>query len=236
MGKAKKIKLSIPKPCSENWDKMTPGEKGRHCSLCNKVITDFSTFTDKELLAYFTKAKGEICGRVGNSQLDRLLITNDPSNTPIYRRLLFGAALTAGLANTAHSQNTGQPNKAYPHPVGHIAASYTTAKTTKPIAADTSTVIKGSAIEIEKKKPITYAVLSFQFDSTYSTEVYTDSIGKFSISVPNKYLNKESNVTLSSDGYMERHLTFHFAKSNKEIIIKLRKRKDDGYKMGKMAM
>src|ERR1700722_5965563 len=111
MAKTGKIKLSIPKPCSENWDKMTALEKGRHCSLCNNIITDFSTFTDKELVDYLSKAKGEICGRVDNTQLDRLLVANEASNTPAFRRLLLGAGLMAGVVSTAHSQNVRESHK-----------------------------------------------------------------------------------------------------------------------------
>jgi hypothetical protein len=233
MAKASKIKLSIPKPCVEDWDKMTLGEKGRHCSLCNNTIIDFSTFTDKELVAYLSKAKGEICGRVDNSQLNRLLVANELSNTPAFRRLLLGAALTAGIASTAHSQNIKQP-KAYPHPVGYIADT-NVPKMNKTIAADTSTVFKGTVIESQKGQSITYVDLFIQFDSTYSTSVYIDSDGKFSIPVPNKYLDKKNSLVFSAYGYLERKLTFYFSKTNNEMTIRMRKSKQDRTMiMGKM--
>ena len=32
----------IPNPCHEDWNKMTPEDKGRHCSVCDKVVIDFT--------------------------------------------------------------------------------------------------------------------------------------------------------------------------------------------------
>ncbi|WP_452603321.1 hypothetical protein [Pontimicrobium sp. MEBiC06410] len=34
----KAIQLSIPKSCHENWDAMTPKDKGRHCKVCEKLF------------------------------------------------------------------------------------------------------------------------------------------------------------------------------------------------------
>ncbi len=237
MRKPLKIKLTIPKPCNEDWDKMTPDEKGRHCSMCNTIIADFSTFTDKELVAYLSKAKGEICGRVDNTQLDRLLITNEASNTPAYRSFLFGAALTAGLVSNAHSQVTVSQNKVYhPHPVGYIADT-NVPKLNNTIAADTSTVLKGRIIDSQKMQPITDALLEIQFDSSYNAEAYSDSTGKFSIALPNKYLNKKMSVIVTAYHYTESVLTFNFNKSSKGMTIKLRKSKvDRTLIMGKMEM
>ena len=47
------ILLHIPEPCHENWDAMTPQDKGRHCQSCNKIVVDFSVMTDRQVLDYF---------------------------------------------------------------------------------------------------------------------------------------------------------------------------------------
>jgi len=39
------MKIHIPEPCSENWDKMTPQGGGRYCLSCDKVVTDFTNMT-----------------------------------------------------------------------------------------------------------------------------------------------------------------------------------------------
>ncbi len=66
-----KIQLSIPEPCHESWQLMSPTEQGRFCNSCAKEVIDFSTMTDVEVLNYFSSLKSEkICGRVLPIQLD----------------------------------------------------------------------------------------------------------------------------------------------------------------------
>lgn len=76
----KQILLHIPEPCHENWDAMTPQDKGRHCQSCNKVVVDFSVMTDRQVLDYFKNAQGNTCGRFHNDQLQRPLI--EPQKQP----------------------------------------------------------------------------------------------------------------------------------------------------------
>lgn len=64
--------VTIPKPCHEDWDMMTPMEQGRHCMVCNKVVTDFTSMTNQEILNYFRTGKENVCGRIGDEQLQRL--------------------------------------------------------------------------------------------------------------------------------------------------------------------
>jgi hypothetical protein len=69
---SKKIQLSIPKPCQEDWDAMTPVEKGKFCGSCQKQVVDFSTMSDRQLAAFFKKpSTGTVCGRFMTNQLDR---------------------------------------------------------------------------------------------------------------------------------------------------------------------
>jgi hypothetical protein len=67
-----KLQLSIPEPCHENWQQMTPTEQGRFCNACAKEVIDFSTMTDLQVLNYFTSLTHEkVCGRALPEQLDR---------------------------------------------------------------------------------------------------------------------------------------------------------------------
>ena len=64
------MRISIPKPCNEDWDEMSPEQQGAFCKVCSKVVVDFSKMSDDEVLAYFEKKKEEkTCGRFRNSQL-----------------------------------------------------------------------------------------------------------------------------------------------------------------------
>lgn len=66
------IKISIPEPCHENWNRMSPNEKGRFCSVCAKGVIDFTTQSKDEIQDYFRQHNGEkVCGRFNNEQLNR---------------------------------------------------------------------------------------------------------------------------------------------------------------------
>ncbi len=63
--------ISIKKPCSENWETMTPNEKGKHCFSCQKTVVDFTTMTDSQIIHYFQTYQGKTCGRFLETQLNR---------------------------------------------------------------------------------------------------------------------------------------------------------------------
>jgi hypothetical protein len=67
----KKIHLSIPRPCHENWDAMMPSDKGRFCASCQKTVIDFTNMSDRQLAAFFKKPPSSVCGRVYDDQLNR---------------------------------------------------------------------------------------------------------------------------------------------------------------------
>ncbi|TMI63630.1 MAG: T9SS type A sorting domain-containing protein [Bacteroidetes bacterium] len=69
---SKAFQLTIPKPCHEDWNKMTPDEKGRFCSSCQKQVVDFTSMNNQQLAAFFKKpSTGSVCGRFNNDQLNQ---------------------------------------------------------------------------------------------------------------------------------------------------------------------
>lgn len=67
------MKITIPTPCHENWEAMTPEEKGRFCSVCSKTVRNFTVATDDEIIDVFSNSTEEICGNFYESQLNRNL-------------------------------------------------------------------------------------------------------------------------------------------------------------------
>jgi hypothetical protein len=64
------IQLSIHKPCSANWNKMTPNDLGRFCGLCSHTVVDFSSMSDREIQNYFRcHSHQKTCGRFRDHQL-----------------------------------------------------------------------------------------------------------------------------------------------------------------------
>ncbi len=73
-----KLQLTIPTPCHEDWNNMTPEGKGRFCGSCAKQVIDFSVMTDNQVLQYFANLKNEnVCGRVYPDQLNRTILVPD---------------------------------------------------------------------------------------------------------------------------------------------------------------
>jgi len=70
-----KFKITIPKPCHENWNAMTPKEKGRFCSSCAKTVVDFTKKSKTEIQDYLVENKNEkVCGHFYKKQLDAIVI------------------------------------------------------------------------------------------------------------------------------------------------------------------
>lgn len=67
--------ISIPAPCHENWDAMTPAQQGRHCGACQKTVIDFTMMSDGQILDVLRR-NNRPCGRYRASQLDRALVDN----------------------------------------------------------------------------------------------------------------------------------------------------------------
>ncbi|TGD57685.1 hypothetical protein [Flavobacterium humi] len=66
-----KFKITIPKPCHEDWNAMTPDQTGRFCGSCIKSVVDFTTMKTSEIQEYFTENSGKnVCGRFKNEQVN----------------------------------------------------------------------------------------------------------------------------------------------------------------------
>ncbi|WP_166920106.1 hypothetical protein [Flavobacterium poyangense] len=65
-------KINIPKPCSENWNSMTPNSKGRFCDSCSKTVIDFTKMNTLEIQQYFVENsnKESICGHFKSNQVE----------------------------------------------------------------------------------------------------------------------------------------------------------------------
>jgi CarboxypepD_reg-like domain/Secretion system C-terminal sorting domain len=65
------LMITIPEPCHEDWNKMTPVEQGRFCNSCQKSVIDFASKTDNEVVDFFKNYNGNVCGSFTDDQLNR---------------------------------------------------------------------------------------------------------------------------------------------------------------------
>jgi hypothetical protein len=68
--------ITVPTPCHEDWNAMTPKDKGRHCDSCAKTVVDFTTWQPQAILLHF-KANKNVCGRFTESQLNEPIPTQE---------------------------------------------------------------------------------------------------------------------------------------------------------------
>ncbi len=65
--------IQITEPCSENWNKMTPTEKGAFCQKCALEVNDFTNKSGDEIRDILALNLGSrVCGRIEPKQLDQL--------------------------------------------------------------------------------------------------------------------------------------------------------------------
>ena len=90
-----KFKITIPKPCHEDWNNMTPDETGRFCSVCTKGVVDFSNKTSEEIQNYlFQNKEQKICGKFRNDQINTFDI-KVPKSILLQKRSFHNAFLLA---------------------------------------------------------------------------------------------------------------------------------------------
>lgn len=88
------MKITIPKPCHENWEMMAPEEKGRFCSVCSKTVYDFTALSDQELINAFPDQEENVCGHFNEFQLNRDLQYSFIN--ALFIKFAVGFVLTAG--------------------------------------------------------------------------------------------------------------------------------------------
>lgn len=64
--------VEISSPCNKSFSKMPKSGNGRYCFACEKIVVDFTSMTNTELLNYFKNyTNEEICGRVKSSHVGK---------------------------------------------------------------------------------------------------------------------------------------------------------------------
>ena len=99
-------KITVPKPCHEDWNQMTPDHTGRFCNSCAKSVVDFSDMKAAEIQEYFIKNRGlKVCGRFKNEQLDSIIIQipKEVLFTQVQFHKMFLLALLISMGTTLFS-------------------------------------------------------------------------------------------------------------------------------------
>jgi hypothetical protein len=107
-------RISIPKPCHEDWNKMTPDQQGAFCKVCNKSVHDFSRKTAKEVEQILLREEeGKVCGRFRS---DQIVMPKDleiplhllPRNISPFRAFALAVFIVFGTALFGITDASGQ--------------------------------------------------------------------------------------------------------------------------------
>jgi hypothetical protein len=190
----KVLRITIPKPCSEDWNKMEQSEKGRFCSSCQKEIIDFSSLTDKELYQYFSNAKIIPCGIFHQSQLNTSIVPKEIKSKPwnhIHKKV---AAVLAFLS----LKPSGTMAQDGPQTVIQPAAKKNKFDSTKKI-------VIGGSVKDADGNVIEDAEISFNDKSIAKS----DKEGKFQFEIMIDAELKSSIITVSYPGKIRAVRSYH---------------------------
>lgn len=149
------LKISIPKPCHEDWNKFTPDEKGAFCKVCSKSVHDFTKKTADEISSILIQemsAGKKVCGRFNEDQLAPVpgaMLSLSPYALNFTRIkkfalalfLVFGGYLFNSIKSSA--QKMGKVAYSCRIPVkGEVAY-------TPPVEKNNAIVIKGDTITVK---------------------------------------------------------------------------------------
>jgi CarboxypepD_reg-like domain len=211
-----KIKITIPDPCHQSWQEMTPTEKGKFCDACQKCVVDFTAMTDTQIIDHITHAKGNICGRYKPSQLGRDLIASPVPKSGLHPRistLLIGAGLIFGAqkatTQTPTTTSTDVAMQRLQQPQQSRKDSTPNSQTTKPNTGE-GNYIEGTITDASNREALVGAPIRIK-----GTEIgtATDMDGKFKLTIPSSLINNTYTIVISYVGYASQEMvidTKHF--------------------------
>jgi hypothetical protein len=186
--------LVISQPCAENWAAMTPTGLGRHCAACQKTVVDFTQKTDAEILAYFAKATGETCGRLGSDQLNRPLLPALGARPAPRWRGWLALVLAAWGLRASPATATGAPAASPPtaaHPRKKASP-----KHRLPLAAPK--LLRGTVRAADTQEPLAGVAVFLKGENR---SAITDTAGQFSLRLPAQRPRTGRALVLHYAGY-----------------------------------
>jgi hypothetical protein len=93
------IRLTVSKPCSENFNAFKQTKSGGFCNSCSKEVIDFRKMSDEQVAKYFKNKIVKTCGYFETSQLNRSIETSEFKKTTKFNFLRVAALATLSLAS-----------------------------------------------------------------------------------------------------------------------------------------
>jgi hypothetical protein len=177
------MKISIPKPCSEDWNQMTTSEKGRFCASCQTQVINFKEMPIEEIKHFLEQKTGSSCGRFSKYQIELFNAAYQELPSPSNIRKWTMAAVLAGvsvLPTFAQDSNPILPAPLLNTSISYYYQSQTTINSGIVPTSDT-VILVGHVIDIETEETLPFVNVIIQ-GTTIGTS--TDFDGNFLLKVP----------------------------------------------------
>ncbi|MFZ5553518.1 MAG: T9SS type A sorting domain-containing protein [Bacteroidota bacterium] len=182
-----KTTIHIPEPCHENWDKMTPVEKGRFCKVCSKEVVDFTNKKREEIISILENTSGNTCGRFLNTHVEtgRLKKKKKPG---VISRVKIGLMIFIGfLFASKNTKAQGQVSLVKGKPK---------IQKDENIFGNKMLTISGTIYEKDSVTPAKFAQIRIYSEEKYLAFIRAKDDGSYSFNVSAEDLNK-NNVFIS---------------------------------------
>jgi hypothetical protein len=180
--------VQIPNPCNENWNKMTPTEKGAFCMSCQKEVLDFTNKSDYQL-AKLLDSKTKLCGKFKPEQLNREI----PSvKNTYYSKLttLFGVSVLLAMSTPVYANHNSTDT------IAIVEQNVNKNLAEKSEIQKDSIQVSGQVFY--EKEPLPGANIIVK-GKTYGTQ--TDSNGIFNLKIPKEQNGKYPDIEISYVGF-----------------------------------
>ncbi|MBW0176284.1 carboxypeptidase-like regulatory domain-containing protein [Sediminibacterium sp.] len=194
--------LSLKKGCQQTWSAMSDKQDGKFCMQCAKLVIDFTELSDQEIIQLLSQNTRNVCARVTPEQLNRDLRTHTPKAKRTRLAIFTGifTMLTVENASAAlhkSSVNTTLYHVEEPSSRLHVKSDVNAGP---PTIDSTQNIIQGKVTGANTKLPIAYATVMIK---NTNVGVLTDTMGLFTIIVPEKLKAKQIELVVSSVGYVQ---------------------------------
>ena len=206
--------IQINTPCHENWAKMTPEDKGRFCSLCNKSVIDFSLMTDNEILKHLKKENSDLCGRFSVTQLQRPIRETQLQPKKNWRYWLASISALLFLINRSEAQTKNAVNT-HNNPSITPKDSMELTKGKILITPTATDILKGTVVD-SAGKPMEGASIRVKENGVGVT---ADNKGNFHLNI--KHLPETFTIVVAYIGYETQRIPINKA-TLKEVTIRMK--------------
>jgi hypothetical protein len=211
------VSIRIEKPCHEDWNAMTPNERGRFCGSCQKTVTDFTAMTDNEILEALQNRSGSMCGQLRGSQLNRVLVQTHLERNKWTLNTAFTALLLAAGTGFMTAQTAPVPTNASTE----IRQKYPICPNPRMESSGPATekhVIKAQVIDSTSQHAMPFTTVMISGTQIRTT---TDAEGNFELTIPDSLAGRAITLTILAPGYAAEYLTLNATEINslRKVVI-----------------